>query len=596
LLLVFLVMAWSAYSILKLGRSSESILRENYQSIMAAEHMIDAIERQDSSMLLMLLGFQEPWRNEFLAQQAVFWQWLGRAKDNITVAGEEGIVKAIQAEYSQYVIEAANLLIIEKENHSRGVTYYHKSVFPLFRAVTEGCIKLRELNHETMYQASRRTHRLAGRVMVSVIIFGWAAILVGLAFSLVLSRFLSRPATLMTKALAELAEGRYDVRVPVQGKDELANLAGQLNVMAQELKKYHELNIEKILAEKSKIEALIQSVDEGIVMVDGNLLVTGMNPMAADIFQVDKDESTGKHVLEIIHNEKLTELLKKTLDTGSSPELMGEQNIYLRQNGKITNYYQYSIMPIKGPSMLQAGVVLLLRDITRLQELDRLKSDFILRASHELRTPLTSLGLSIRMIEEAEAEKLGERGRELLNASQEDVERLKTMVEELLNLSRIEAGKLDLNFQPIRPEFICEKATNRIQSQAESKKITLSLSAEAELPNVKADLEKIDWVMVNLLTNALKFTPMGGNIWVKVFGDGQFVQFSITDDGEGVPYEYQSRVFEKFFQVPTPGKPSGLGLGLAICKEIVNAHGGAIWLESIPGEGSTFNFNLPIMI
>jgi two-component system, NtrC family, sensor histidine kinase KinB len=595
LLLVFLFMAWSAYSILRLGQSSESILKENYQSIMAAEHMIDAIERQDSSILLMLLGFQEPWRNEFLAQQAIFWQWLGRAKDNITISGEEGVVKAIEADYSRYVNEASNLLIVEKENHAQGISYYHESVFPRFRAVVGNCIKLRELNHETMYQASRRTQSLAGRIMISIIIFGAATILVGLAFSLVLSRFLSRPATLMTKALGKLAHGSYDVQVPVQGNDELAVLAGQLNIMARELKKYHELNIEKILAEKNKIEALIQNVDEGIVMVNAGLLVTGMNPMAAHIFQIDKNETSGKHVLEIVRDEKLSKLLKKTLDSGKSPELSGDQNIYLKQKGETTNYYQFSLVPIKGPSPLQAGAVLLLRDVTRLGELDRLKSDFILKASHELRTPLTSLALNIKMLEETWAEKLGERGSRLLNASQEDVERLKTMVEELLNLSRIEAGKLELNFQPIRPEFICEKATNLIRPQAESKKINLSLSVEPDLPNVKADLEKIDWVLINLLMNALKFTSMKGNIWVKVFGDGQFVQFSVSDNGNGVPYEYQSRIFEKFWQVPTSGKPGGLGLGLAICKEIVNAHGGAIWLESIPGKGSTFNFNLPIM-
>jgi two-component system, NtrC family, sensor histidine kinase KinB len=593
---MLLVLTWSAFSILNLGRSSESILRENYQSITAAEHMIDAIERQDSSMLLMLLGFQEPWRDEFLTQQAIFWQWLGRAKDNITISGEENIVKGIEAGYTQYIAEASDLLIIEKESHSKGVAYYHSSVFPWFRSVTQSCIKLRELNHETMYQASRRTQSLSGKTMISVIFFGGAAILVGLASSLVLSCFLSRPATLMTKALEELAQGKYDVRVPVQGRDELAVLARQLNMMAEELKKYNDLNIEKILAEKSKIDALIHSVDEGIVVVDGDLLVSGINPMAADIFRVNKEESTGKHLMEIVRDETLLGLMKKALETGSALELLGDQNIYLRISGELINYYQFSIIPIKGQSSAQAGVVLLLRDITRLRELDRLKSDFILKASHELRTPLTSLGLSLKMIEETEAAKLGERGQRLLEASQEDVERLRTLVEELLNLSRIEAGRLDLNFQAIRPEFISEKAISRIQSQAEANRITLNLTAEPDLPSVRADLDRIDWVLMNLLNNALKFTPPGGHIQLNVVGDGQYVQFSVIDNGDGVPYEDQSRIFEKFFQVQTPDKATGMGLGLAICKEIVNAHGGAIWLESIPKEGSTFSFNLPIMV
>ena len=594
LLLVLLVLVWSGLSLLRLGRSSESILRENYRSIMAAEHMIDAIERQDSSMLLMLLGFQEPWRDEFLAQQAIFWQWLGRAKDNLTIAGEEDIVKALEAEYSQYLSEAANLLFIEKENHARGVAYYHSSIFPRFRSVTQNCIRLRELNHETMYQASRQTQTLARQAMISLVIGGVAAILVGLAFSLLLSLYLSRPATRLTAALGALAQGSYDVQVPVHGNDELAALARQLNIMAQELKKYDALNIGKILAEKSKIEALIQSVDEGIVIADGNLLISGINPMAADIFQVHKDEATGKHVLEIVRDERLLELMQRALETGITPELSGDQNIYRRQRRESTTYYQVSIIPIQGQSSAHPGVVLLLRDVTRLRELDRLKSDFILKASHELRTPLTSLGLSIKMLEETEAAKLGERGQKLLDASGEDVERLRALVEELLNLSRIEAGRLDLNFQAIRPEFICEKAVSRVQPQAEAKHISLSLATESDLSSVRADLEKIDWVLMNLLANALKFTPPGGHIQVKVAAAGNYVQFSVADDGAGVPYEYQSLIFDKFVQVKALQQTAGLGLGLAICKEIVNAHGGAIWLESIPGEGSTFSFNLPV--
>ncbi len=594
LLLVLLVLVWSGISLLRLGRSSESILRENYRSIMAAEHMIDAIERQDSSMLLMLLGFQEPWLREFQTQEAVFWQWLGRAKDNLTIPGEEGIVHDIDMDYGRYIAEAANLLLIEKENHTKGVAYYQNTIFPRFRSVTQNCIRLRELNHETMYQASRQTEMLARQAMISLIIGGGAAILLGLASSLLLSRYLSRPVTRLKTALGELANGSYDVLVPVQGNDELAALARQVNNMARELKKYNDLNIGKILLEKRKIETLIQSVDEGIIIADGNLLVSGINPMAADIFQVDKDEATGKHVMEIVREERLLELLKKALETGVAPELSGDQNIYRQEDRGSTNYYQFSIIPIQGQSFAQIGVVLLLRDVTRLRELDRLKTDFILRASHELRTPLTSLGLSIKMLEETEADKLGPRGQKLLDASGEDVERLRALVEELLNLSRIEVGRLELNVQAIRPEFICEKAVSRVESQAEVKQISLSLKAASDLPSVRADLEKIDWVLMNLLANALKFTPAGGHIQVKVAAAGNNVQFSVADDGEGIPYEYQSRIFDKFVQVKALQQTVGLGLGLAICKEIVNAHGGAIWLESIPGEGSTFSFNLPV--
>ncbi len=296
-------------------------------------------------MLLLLLGFQEPWLNEFHAREADFWQWLGRAKDNITVPGEEGVVQDIETEYSRYIAEAANLLLIIKENHAQGVAYYHSDIFPRFRSVTQNCIKLRELNHKTMYQASQQTQSLARQAMISLVIGGGAAILVGLLFSLFLSRLLSGPATRMTAALAELAQGNYNVQVPVQGNDELAALARQVNTMARELKKYDDLNIGKILTEKNKIEALIQSVDEGIVIADGNLLVSGINPMAADIFQVKKDAAIGKHVMEIVREERLLELMKRALEIGNTPELSGDQNIYLRE----TKWVDYPLSVFRHP-------------------------------------------------------------------------------------------------------------------------------------------------------------------------------------------------------------------------------------------------------
>jgi len=594
LLLILLVLTWSGLTLLKLGRSSEAILRENYRSIMAAEHMIDALERQDSSILLLLLGFQEPWLHEFHSQEAVFWQWLGRAKDNVTIPGEEDILRDLEKEYGRFIAEAADLLLIVKESHEKGVKFYHNTLFPRFRAVTELCIRLRELNHETMYRASQQTQTLARQAIISLIVGGGSAILVGLVFSLLLSRFLSGPATRMTAVLGELAQGNYDVRVPVQGHDELAALARQVNTMAQELKKYNELNIGKILTEKSKIEALIQNVDEGIIIVDDRLMISDINLMAADIFQVKKEDMIGKHLMEMIKEETLLDYMKTAMFTNTSPEFSGDQNIYRLEKGESTCYYQFSIIPIQGQSLASRGGVLLLRDVTRLRELDHLKSEFILRASHELRTPLTSLSLSIKLLDETEAAHLGDRARKLLNASQEDVERLRVLVETLLNLSRIEAGKLELNFQAIRPEFICARAVNLMQPQAEAKGIELTLQTVADLPTVRADLEKIDWVLVNLLTNAVKFTPAGGHIQVKVAAQEKHVQFSVIDDGEGIPYEYQARIFDKFVRGKSQQLTSGLGLGLAICKEIVNAHGGVIWLESTPGKGTAVSFSLPL--
>jgi NtrC-family two-component system sensor histidine kinase KinB len=237
--------------------------------------------------------------------------------------------------------------------------------------------------------------------------------------------------------------------------------------------------------------------------------------------------------------------------------------------------------------------VLLLRDVTRLAELDRLKSEFVMTASHELRTPLTSIGMSIDLLLEG-ASKLREKDQQLLFAAHEDVQRLKVFVSNLLDLSKIEAGKMEMELSSIPIRGVFEKVVAVFKKQSEEKAVELSFNAPDEVPNVKADDTKITWVLTNLISNALRYTPSGGHIKLSAESFGPSVQISVSDDGPGIPYEYQSKVFDKFVQVKSDKAVGGSGLGLAICKEVVRAHGGTIWVDSVPGSGSTFTFTLPI--
>jgi NtrC-family two-component system sensor histidine kinase KinB len=182
----------------------------------------------------------------------------------------------------------------------------------------------------------------------------------------------------------------------------------------------------------------------------------------------------------------------------------------------------------------------------------------------------------------------------LLGACHEDVQRLRALVNDLLDLSKIEAGKLELAFERVGPGFLSDQALAVMKPQAEAQNIELSLEVPEDLPPVMVDPNKIIWVLVNLLANAVRHTPEGGHIRVKGERVGGQVHLSVSDDGEGVPYEIQSRIFDKFVQVKRDGSAGGSGLGLAISKEVVRAHRGTIWLDSVPGQGSTFTFTIPV--
>ncbi len=594
LILVVLILAWAMFMMLRLGRASESILRENYRSIQAAEHMIDAIERQDSAILLYLLGYQEQGLKEFRENETAFLQWLGRARDNITVPGEKEIIDSIEQNYTRYLGEVVNLHLKGASNQRGAINLYHELILPLFRSTRDTCVKLREINHETMYAASNRAGQLSLQAVLSMSVIGTLAVIIGVVFSFFLSRLISRPVTELKKAALQIAEGNYEVQVPVQGSAELALLADQFNQMAEKLRKFHEMNIGKIIAEKLKSEAIIQNVDDGIMVVDDQLVINNVNPKAALIFGVHKDSLLGRHFFEAVRDERLFQLLKQSVESGDSPPLKEGEDIFTITSEGGSQHYQFSIMPMRSSSHAIQGVVLLLRDITRLRELDRLKSEFVLTASHELRTPLTSVSMAVDLLMESAAAKLTDKERELLEACHEDVQRLRALVNDLLDLSKIEAGKLDLAFERVEPGFLFDQALAVMKPQTDAKHIELKLEVHEALPPVMIDPNKIVWVLVNLLANAVRHTPEGGHIRVKGERVGGQVHLSVSDDGEGVPYEIQSRIFDKFVQVKRDGSVGGSGLGLAISKEVVRAHRGTIWLDSVPGQGSTFTFTLPV--
>ena len=556
--------------------------------------MVYAIERQDSATLLLFLGYEEQGWKQFRENEGLFYQWLGKAKDNITIEGEEPIVRAIENDYKSYLSHIAEIRPVYKSSLQKTATFYHETILPSFNLVRNSCIRLREINQETMFKASERARHVAKRAIWSMIIIGSTAVGIGLVFSLLLSNLLVRPVRQMMEATQKISEGNYDVQILLRSSDELGKLTHQFNSMVKKLKSYHDLNIDQIVTEKRKSDAIIRSIDDGIVVVDNEFKVTDMNPTAAKALNLEPDQMQNKHILEVVKHEELFHYVKQTIETGQSPTIEERKNILtIEQEGK-QRHYQFSITPVHGKAGPLLGVVLVLRDVTRLTELDRLKSEFVMTASHELRTPLTSIGMSIKLLLEKSMEKLDEKERQLLLAAHEDLERLKTLVNNLLDLSKIEAGRMEMEFENISIRALCQNAVGVLKSQIDTKGIQLALDLPENLPIVKADANKIIWVLTNLISNALHYAESGGSIRLSAEHLGPYVHVSVGDNGPGTSFEVQSKVFDKFVQIKSDKALGGSGLGLTICREIVRAHGGTIWVESIPGEGSTFVFTLPV--
>lgn len=592
--LVVMVSVWAVLNLYRLGNASEAILQENYRSILAAENMINALERQDSALLLLLLGFDAEARQQFRANELDFLQWLSRAKDNITLADEPQTLTTLETSYLTY-LDLADQLFENKvaAPDFQPATDYHQSILPQFMLVRETATQLREMNQQAMLAASDQAQMVATQAVWSMSVFGVLVAGLGLGLSLLLANILTRPLNEMTRAAGQIAEGNYNVTLALTSEDELGRLAQEIMAMSAKLKAFHELNVSRILTEQRRSEAIIRSLSDGLMVVNNEFKIIAINPMAVHMLNLGAESVAGRHFFEIIENQTLYHHLKTTIETGQPPRLAeSAATLTVTRNGQ-TLYYHFAITPVKTEQQQMLGAVLLWQDVTKLKTLDRLKSEFVVTASHELRTPLTSIAMSIELLAESAEAKLSTNEQDLLFAAREDVQRLRALVNDLLDLSKIESGRMEMAFEPVAVSLLIERATATLAGQAQEKGVVLRQDLPAELPPVKADPNKITWVLTNLIANAIRYTEPNGQIEVSAKPAGSFVDIAVSDTGAGIPLEYQTKIFDKFVQVKSDKAVGGSGLGLAICKEIVKAHSGTIWVNSTPGQGSTFTFTLP---
>lgn len=591
LVLLILVGVWGVFNLLRLGKASDAILQENYRSILAAENMIDSLERQDSATLLVLLNNETEGVQQFRDNEIDFLQWLGRAKDNITIDGEAQTLETLESHYRDYLATFGQMSGLNAPDQPTP-NYYYQTLLPRFQRVRQASGELRDLNQKTMVAASKQAQRISEQATWSMIGTGVVAAGLGIGASLLLSDRIVQPLRKMTRATEQIADGKYDVVLDVETQDELGHLAQEITTMSRKLKAFHKLNVGKVIAEKQRNEAIISSIADGLVVVDDQFKIIAVNPTAAVILGTTPEQAQHRAFQEVVRSELLYGYMQDTAKSGQPPALEEAQStLDLERDGK-TQYYKFAITPVTTEGNRRLGVVLLLQDVTKLKELDQLKSEFVATASHELRTPLTGMSMSINLLLENAQQKLSESEQELLQTARDDIQRLRALVNDLLDLSKIESGRIEMDLVPVDVGLLIEKALSPFKVQAEEQKVELVRQIPEDLPQAKADANKITWVLTNLVANALRYTDAGGQIRVAAHPHQNSIEVSVADDGDGIPFEYQARIFDKFVQVETERDVGGSGLGLAICKEMIKAHGGTIWVDSAPGQGSTFRFTL----
>ncbi|MBN2859584.1 MAG: HAMP domain-containing protein [Sphaerochaetaceae bacterium] len=590
LFFMVVMFVWAILNIIALRDATDAILSENYRSILAAKDMITLIELQDEEILSLQLNSdnRQSIQHTQRAYDAQFLQWLSKAKDNVTIEGEEGLVDRIETAYMEYRNEITRIGFADMVT-----TQDLQALRELSQEIGVLCNQLYRLNETVMYTARDNATALSQRAVVSTSLIALLTIILVMIFSFLLAERLVKPLRDFTEASRKISGGDYSVQVPVQTSDEIGLLAGEFNQMARKLQTFNEINIEQLIAEKRKSDAILSSIEDGLIVLNTDLEITGINPAAKSMFHLEFGDYTLLKCTDILRDEKLCRTVQEVIDSGRKPMISEEDCVLSVNDGDSWLHYLYSITNFRGLDGTVSGIVLLLRDVTHLKEIEQLKSEFIMTASHELRTPLTSLEMSLELMQTHLDSSSREQLRDLLGVANEEVARMKTLVHELLDLSKLETKSIQLEYERVSIKTIFTSIQRIFFSQLEIKQIAMTQLIPPSLEDIEVDVNKITWVLSNLVSNALRYVPSGGQIMLEAHSDESNIHISVKDNGPGIPVEFQSKIFEKFVQMPDSQK-SGSGLGLAICKEIIRAHGGTIWVESQVGHGSAFIFLIPM--
>jgi two-component system phosphate regulon sensor histidine kinase PhoR len=387
-----------------------------------------------------------------------------------------------------------------------------------------------------------------------------------------------RRADELTGAARAIGAGRFDTRVNV-GDDEFVPLAVALNAAAESMQR----TVASLTQERAQLEALLNASSDATVAVDTGGDVMYMNDAARHLFTATADNATPRPFIEVVRDHDLNELVV-------AAARKGERSVRVVAYGQAQRWIQATAVPIEGAGTWAALAVF--HDLTEVRRLDSMRRDFISNVSHELRTPLAGIKAAAETLQEGALEDPAA-AREFLGHIQRETDRMTQLVEELLELSRIESGAAPMHFAQLDVAGLVTDTVRRFAQQAERAGVSLGADvANGEL-TIIGDAERLERALGNLVANALKFTARGGTVSVAARGSGGFVEISVIDTGIGIEPEQQGRVFERFYKADRGRGGTGIGLGLAIVKHIVLGHEGTVAVESRPGRGSTFTMRLP---
>ncbi len=536
----------SIFYINRLSSDEEKILKNNYESLEYDNNMLKALE-------------QIPQNKNAID---IFETNLTKQEKNITEVGEKEATELVRKNFKELLADPSDV-----SNYSD---------------IRQAIQIINDLNQ----QAILRKNAIAKKTTEDVIF--WLSIiftiLTLMAFVIVVNfpSVISNPIKVLAEGIESIANKDYSKRIHLKQEDEFGDLANAFNIMASKLDEYENSNLNKLMFEKRRIETIINQMKDGIIGLDENKNILFLNAVSENLLGLKEKEVVGKYAPDIaLKNDLMRTLISEN----------NNQQLKIFADGK-ESYFSKENYVVKNDDII-IGEVIILNNVTPFHEMDLAKTNFIATVSHELKTPISSILMSLSLLEDERIGSSNTEQKQLMQNIKDDSDRLLLITSELLKMTQVEAGKIQLTKQKVLPEEIIKYAIESNKTHASQHQIEIKIQAQQALATIEADKEKTEWVLSNLISNAIRYSYEHSNIIVTAQQKNNTIVFSVQDFGKGIDPDYTNKIFDRYFRIPG-SKEEGTGLGLAICKEFIEAQGGKIWVESNFGEGSKFSFQLNI--
>jgi signal transduction histidine kinase/HAMP domain-containing protein len=571
----------------ELGKSLAIVLKQNYLSVVACQDMKDALGNIDTVVLNSFLDDNGESKRMVEEQKMKFNDALDRELHNITLPGEKERAERVQDLSEEYFKILSTIMDNPNPVHDRRNLYFTRLV-PVSNEIRVVDREILEMNQANMISEKNASHNLSISARWRVLSIGLASVVLALMLGYQIHRWVLNPLRNLIDTTEEIRRGNLEVVLQTVAHDEVGQLSRSFNAMLISLRQNRNSEMANLIRSRRLTDDVFRALPFPVAVLDPQGQVLVATEKASLFFGLKPGVSAGDLPLP---------WMSGLLDSSFAdlrPAGLDEQRYVQQFVGNKEYFFQPSNVPIISESGEVTGSILTISDVTKLHEQQEMKRGMVSTVSHQLKTPLTSLRMSIHLMLDEEVGALNGMQSELLIGAREDCERLVEMLDDLLDLNRIESGKGQLEPRPMQPSLLVREGIEPFLGEAKDRNVTLTGIPAAGLSDVIADSAGIRHVFANLLSNALRFTMPGGTVTVGAGQEGDFVRFFVEDTGAGIASEHMSHLFEQFFRVPGQDVRSGVGLGLSIVKELVEAQGGTVSSQSRPGQGSVFSFTLPV--